>query len=171
MKLSYKEYDFDSEIRVTPQAEGFIISVILPRPVPSALVGKAGFNLEFLPSAYWTHSYLADGKPYYFPRYASNDTQLQPLAEKVKQVNNLITSDLRNRQEFPVARPLAQANTFVMAPDDPLRMITIRSDSPISLYEGRLLAQNGWFVARALLPAGKTGKVLEWYVEPHAVKD
>ncbi|MBO7102869.1 MAG: glycoside hydrolase family 9 protein, partial [Bacteroidaceae bacterium] len=96
---------------------------------------------------------------------------LQPLAEKVKQVNNLITSDLRNRQEFPVARPLAQANTFVMAPDDPLRMVTIRSDSPVSLYDGRLLAQNGWFVARALLPAGKTGKVLEWYVEPHAVKD
>jgi hypothetical protein len=86
-------------------------------------------------------------------------------------VNNLITSDLRNRQEFPVARPLAQANTFVMAPDDPLRMVTIRSDLPISLYDGRLLAQNGWFVARALLPEGKTGKVLEWYVEPHAVKD
>ena len=139
--------------------------------MPSALVGKAGFNLEFLPSAYWTHSYLADGKPFYFPRYASNDTQLQPLAEKVKQVNNLITSDLRNRQEFPVARPLAQANTFVMAPDDPLRMVTIRSDSPISLYDGRLLAQNGWFVARTLLPEGKTGKVLEWYVEPHAVQD
>ena len=171
MKLSYKEYDFDSEIRVTPQVDGFIISVILPRPVPSALVGKAGFNLELLPSAYWTHSYLADGKPFYFPSYASNDTQLQPLAETAKQVNNLITADLRNRQEFPVARPLAQANTFVMAPDDPFRMVTIRSDSPISLYDGRLLAQNGWFVARALLPAGKTGKVLEWYVEPHAVQD
>ena len=36
VKLSYKEYDFDSEILVTPQADGFIISVILPRPVPSA---------------------------------------------------------------------------------------------------------------------------------------
>ena len=70
-----------------------------------------------------------------------------------------------------MARPLAQANTFVMAPDDPLRMVTIRSDSPISLYDGRLLAQNGWFVARALLPEGKTGKVLEWYVESHAVQD
>ena len=32
-----------------------------------------------------------------------------------------------------------------------------------------MLAQNGWFVLRSVLPAGKTGKVLTWIVEPHAI--
>ncbi len=37
------------------------------------------------------------------------------------------------------------------------------------LFDGRILAQNGWFVVRSLLPAGKTGKVLTWTVEPNAI--
>ena len=67
VKLYYKEYNFSSEIKVTPKDEGFTISVLLDKPVPTALEGKAGFNLEFLPSAYWNHSYMADGQPAYFP--------------------------------------------------------------------------------------------------------
>ncbi len=170
VKLHYKEYDFSSEIKVAPKGEGFTISVLLDKPVPAALEGKAGFNLEFLPSAYWNHSYMADGQPAYFPRYASNDTELRPLSEKPMQVNNLITADLRGRKEFAIAKPLAEANTFVMAPDEPLRKVLLKSDTKIALYDGRILAQNGWFVARSILPTGKTGKVMEWYVEPNAVK-
>ena len=37
------------------------------------------------------------------------------------------------------------------------------------LFDGRNLAQNGWFIVRSLLPANKTGKVLTWYVEPNAI--
>jgi endoglucanase len=37
------------------------------------------------------------------------------------------------------------------------------------LFDGRMLAQNGWFVVRSILPAGKTGKVLTWALEPNAV--
>ena len=39
------------------------------------------------------------------------------------------------------------------------------------LFDGRMLAQNGWFVLRSILPPGKTGKVLTWTVEPNAIKD
>ena len=39
------------------------------------------------------------------------------------------------------------------------------------LFDGRMLAQNGWFVVRSLLPAGKTGKVLTWTVTPNTIKD
>ena len=54
--------------------------------------------------------------------------------------------------------------------DDPERMISISSDdSELKLYDGRMLAQNGWFVLRSVLPAGKTGKVVTWTVEPHAI--
>ena len=37
------------------------------------------------------------------------------------------------------------------------------------LFDGRNLAQNGWYVLRSLIPANKTGKVLTWYLEPNAV--
>ncbi|NJO70418.1 MAG: hypothetical protein HC830_15050 [Bacteroidetes bacterium] len=44
-------------------------------------------------------------------------------------------------------------------------------DADLMLFDGRNLAQNGWYVVRSILPAGKTGKVLTWYVEPNAVPD
>ena len=34
------------------------------------------------------------------------------------------------------------------------------------LYDGRNQAQNGWFVMRSLLPAGKSGVVLTWTIRP-----
>ena len=59
---------------------------------------------------------------------------------------------------------------MLLAPDDPERMVKITSaDADIMLFDGRVLAQNGWYVVRSLLPAGKTGKVLSWTVEPNAI--
>ncbi len=37
--------------------------------------------------------------------------------------------------------------------------------------DGRMIAQNGWYVLRSLLPAGKTGKVLSWTVNPHGIEN
>ncbi len=171
VKLHYEEYNYDTEIRVVPQGKGFTIAVYQDSPVPASLEGKAGFNLEFLPTVYWNHSYMADGKPFYFPRSVSNDTELRPLSEKTKQINDLITADLRGRNEYVIAKPMAEANKLVLSPEDPMHMITVTSDTKLSLYDGRVLAQNGWFVLRSLLPSGKTGKVLEWTVTPNAVSD
>jgi hypothetical protein len=56
-----------------------------------------------------------------------------------------------------------------MALDALERMIRISSDAELELYDGRMLAQNGWFVLRSVLPKGKTGKVVSWTVEPHAI--
>ncbi len=170
-KLYYKEYDFRSEVRVAPKDKGFTIQVWLDNPLPDSVVGKACFNLEFLPSAYWNHSYIVDGNPAYFPRYAGYDTEVKPLSEKALQVNNLITADLRGRNEFTVVKPLAKGNSFVMAPDEPTRLVKINSDTEMQLYDGRIVSQNGWFVLHSFLPAGTTGKVLEWYVEPNSVSD
>ena len=61
--LRYTDYDFDSKVTVTAKDDGVIIRVSLDKPLPEKLVGNAGFNLEFLPSAYFEKSYLADGKP------------------------------------------------------------------------------------------------------------
>src|SRR4051812_48421297 len=48
--LRYEEFNFDSKIVVTPKGKGFVINVLLDKPVPKELEGKAGFNMEFLPS-------------------------------------------------------------------------------------------------------------------------
>ena len=167
--LRYDWYDFDSRVVVTAKGKAVEISVFLDKPVPDALAGEAGFNLEFLPSQYWNKAYLVDEKPNRFPRYAVSDTKTRPNEEKVRQFKGYRTYDDRGTGEFIEALPLNSGHEFLLAPDDPQRMVKITSESELSLYDGRMLAQNGWFVLRSVLPAGQTGKVLTWTVEPNAV--
>jgi hypothetical protein len=57
-----------------------------------------------------------------------------------------------------------------MAPEDSERRVEIRALSgELQLLDGRNLAQNGWYVVRTPLASKATGKVAEWYVEPHAI--
>jgi endoglucanase len=168
--LRYKDYDFDSRVVVTAKGNGVEIAVYLDKPVPAELEGAAGFNLEFLPSQYWGKTYLMDGRLNRFPRYVVGNTVTRPNSEKIKQFKGYVTSDDRGSGEFVDPLPLETGRTFLLAPEDPERRVKITSeDAELMLFDGRVLAQNGWFVVRSLLPAGKTGKVLSWTVEPHAI--
>ena len=167
--MRYDWYDFDSRVVVTAKGKAVEISVFLDKPVPEVLAGEAGFNLEFLPSQYWQKTYLVDGKPYRFPRYAVSETITRPNAEKVRQFKGYRTYDDRGTGQFIEPLPMATGHEFLLAPEAPERMVKITSDSELNLYDGRMLAQNGWFVLRTVLPAGQTGKVLTWLVEPNAV--
>jgi endoglucanase len=170
-KLRYNDYDFDSRVVVTAKGKGIEISVYLDKPVPKALEGSAGFNLEFLPSQYWGKTYLMDGRINRFPRYVAGNTITRPNSEKPKQFKGYKTSDDRGTGRFIDPLPLETGRTFLLAPDEPGRLVKITStDADLMLFDGRVLAQNGWFVVRSLLPAGKTGKVLTWTVEPNAIK-
>jgi hypothetical protein len=169
--LRYEDYDFDSRVVVTAKGKGVEISVYLDKPVPRALEGSAGFNLEFLPSQYWGKTYLMDGRPGLFPRYVVVNTVTRPNSEKPKQFKGYVTSDDRGTGRFIDPLPLETGRTFLLSPDDPERLVKITSpDADIMLFDGRVLAQNGWFVVRSILPAGKTGKVLTWTVEANAIK-
>jgi endoglucanase len=169
--LRYADYDFDSRVVVTARGKGVEISVYLDKPVPEALVGNAGFNLEFLPSQYWGKTYLMDGRFNRFPRYVVVNTVTRPNSEKPRQFKGYVTSDDRGTGRFIDPLPLETGRTILLAPDDPERLVKITSaDADIMLFDGRVLAQNGWFVVRSILPAGKTGKVLTWTVEPNAIK-
>jgi hypothetical protein len=169
--LRYKDYDFDSRVVVTPKGKGVEISVYLDKPLPKALEGAAGFNLEFLPSQYWAKTYLMDGRYNRFPRYVVGNTITRPNAEKPKQFKGYNTSDDRATGRFIDPLPLEKGRSLLLAPDEPSRLIKITSqDADLLLFDGRMLAQNGWFVVRSLLPAGKTGKVLTWTVEPNAIQ-
>jgi len=170
--LKYGDYEFESRVVVTAKGKGVEISVYLDKPVPAALEGRAGFNLEFLPSQYWAKTYLMDGRYNRFPRYVVGNTISKPNSEKPKQFKGFVTSDDRGTGKFIDPLPLETGRTILMAPDEPGRLVKITSpDTDLMLFDGRMLAQNGWFVIRSILPAGKTGKVLTWTVEANAIKD
>ena len=114
----------------------------LAKPLPAELVGKAGFNLEFLPSAYFGRSWIMDE--------ASGLLPLHPTG--VKEQNDKV-----------VPTALARGGRLVLAAEDPARRVTISAgEGELALFDGRSKAQNGWFVVRGLLPGGRTGAVLEW---------
>ena len=170
--LRYDDFDFDARLVVTGEGKAFKVEVWFDKPLPKELEGDAGFNLEFLPSQYWHKTYLMDGRHNRFPRYAVSETVTRPNSEKVKQYKGYKTYDDRGTGTFIDPLPLDQGRTLLMAPDDAERTVKITSDdADLMLYDGRMLAQNGWFVVRSLLPAEKTGKVLTWHVEPNAIKD
>lgn len=168
--LRYKDYDFDSRVIVTPKGKGVEISVYLDKPIPKAIEGSAGFNLEFLPSQYWGKSYLMDGRYNRFPRYVVGNTVTRPNSEKPKQFKGYRTDNDMGTGKFIDPLPLEKGRTILLAPDDPSRLVKITSpDTDLMLFDGRILAQNGWFVIRSIIPSGKTGKVLTWTVEPNAI--
>ncbi|MBR4919923.1 MAG: glycoside hydrolase family 9 protein [Prevotella sp.] len=168
--LRYDDYDFDSRIVVTAKGQAVEIAVYLDKPVPEKLAGEAGFNLEFLPSQYWLKTFMMDGRLGRLPRYATSQTITRPNSEKPRQFKGFKTYDDRGTNRFIDPLPIETGHQIIMATDNPERMIKISSDdAELKLFDGRMLAQNGWFVLRSVLPKGKTGKVITWMVEPHAI--
>ncbi len=168
--LRYEDYDFDSRITVTAKGKAVEISVWLDKPVPEPLAGEAGLNLEFLPSQYWLKTFTMDGRLGRLPRYATSQTVTRPNSEKPRQFKGFRTYDDRGTGRFIDPLPLEKGHSISLATDDPERLISIHSDdAELLLFDGRMLAQNGWYVLRSILPKGKTGKVVTWTVEPHAI--
>ena len=169
--LDYKDYGFVPTLKVLPKGKGVLVQIWLDKPVPEQLVGKAGMNLEFFPASFFGHNYLVDDLARILPKYPMHDTEVHPVSEKIPQYFGESTFDDRGRGDFLVPLPMATGHRIVMAPESDALRVGVTSDEPISIYDGRHLAQNGMFVLRSLLPAGKTGKVLEWYLEPSISRD
>jgi endoglucanase len=147
----YPEQGLSYRIDVRPEAGGFRMAVQLDRAVPDSLAGKAGLNLEFLPSLYFGKSYVAGNSTGIFPRHADG-----PMEK---------TADSKIEPS-----PIAQGESIVLSPEEPSTRVAIRSESgPILLFDGRNQAQNGWFVVRTLIPSGKTGDVIVWHIHPNMV--
>lgn len=168
--LRFEDYNFDSRVVVTAKGKGVELSVYLDEPVPEKLEGKAGFNLEFLPSKYWGKTYLMDGRLNRFSRYVAGANTTKPNSEKLKQFKGYSTTDDRGTGRFITPLPLETGHNLLIAPEDAERTVKITSkDADLLLFDGRALAQNGWYVVRSLLPIGKTGKVLTWTIQANAI--
>jgi endoglucanase len=151
--LTYPDYDFNYTIKAEARNGGILISVNLDKPLPQELAGKAGFNLEFLPSAYFEKAYLMDGNSGVFPLYPDGPMTV----EKSGTVE---------------PKPIATGKILVLAPEDPARRVTIIARTgELLLFDGRNKAQNGWFVVRSLISQNESGKVVEWFLSANTISN
>ena len=164
------KYDLIAE----PTEKGFALKMILRSSMPADLIGKARFNLEFLPGVYQAKTYQADlnfdgtfdsfGS---FPIHAED-----PLVETERPnlpSQTWYVKDWNEQRGNAQPLPFATGYAFDFAPEDPNAniKITAANDDLLELYDGRNRAQNGWYVLSTLITATKAGETaIEWIVEP-----
>ncbi|MDX2151428.1 MAG: hypothetical protein SFV54_11895 [Bryobacteraceae bacterium] len=168
--LAFPTFDLSYTLEIAAEPGGVKVSINLDKPLPEILAGRAGFNLEFLPSLYMGKAYLVDGhKAGIFPR-TPNDPMVKvlPLAGEPKKAYYLEDWDRAKGYTQPL--PFAEGKSITLGIDDPLSRVTVKSDTaPLLLFDGRNRAQNGWFVLRSLIPAGKTTGAIVWHIRPDVI--
>lgn len=154
----YPDLSVSYRLEVTAEGQGFRIAVHLDKPLPAALVGKAGFNLDFLPTAYFGKTYMLDDAFGTFPPQPDGPMQVADGRADPK--------------------PLAHGSSglasgvhhMMLAPEDPATRVSITSEgATLMLFDARNRAQNGWFVVRSLIPADRTENALVWHVKPNVI--
>jgi hypothetical protein len=147
----YPDLALSYRIELTAEGQGFRVTIHLDHPLPAALVGKAGFNLDFLPTAYFGKSYMLDDAFGIFPRHPNGPME-------------------RDAGGVAEPLPLASGHQIVLSPEDPSTRVSITSDSgALMLFDARERAQNGWFVVRGLIPANRTDNALVWHIHPNVI--
>src|ERR1700761_5384707 len=168
--LAFPTFDFSYTLEVAAEPGGVKVSINLDQPLPEKVAGRAGFNLEFLPSIYMGKAYLVDGsKAGIFPR-TPNDPMIKamPLPDEPKKAYYLEDWDKAKGYTQPL--PFAEGRSITLGVDDSLARISVASETAnLMLFDGRNRAQNGWFVLRSLIPAGKTTDAIVWHVKPDVI--
>ncbi len=151
--IAYPDLALGYVIKVKPEGAAFRIIVDLEQPLPDAWVGKVGFNLELFPGLLFDKSYEIGTAFGTFPR--------QPVGP-----------GLVRDGEYLVA-PLGGGTKLTIAAESERQRMTIEvvKGGELQLLDGRGQHNNGWFVVRALVGAGRTKGAIEWLVSPHAMPD
>lgn len=168
--LAFPAFDLNYTVEVEAEQGGVKVSVNLDKPLPEKLAGRAGFNLEFLPSIYMGKAYLVDGtKAGIFPRTPNDPmVKVMPLADEPKKAYYLEDWDKAKGYTQPL--PFAEGKTITLGVDDALARVKVESDTAnLMLFDGRNRAQNGWFVLRSLIPSGKTAGAIVWHIRPDVI--
>ena len=168
--LAFPTFDLSYTLEVAAEPGGVKVSINLDKPLSQKLAGRAGFNLEFLPSIYMGKAYLVDGtKAGIFPR-TPNDPMVKvlPLPDEPKKAYYLEDWDKAKGYMQPL--PFAEGKSITLGVDDALARLKVTSDTAtLMLFDGRDRAQNGWFVLRSLVPTGKTTGAIVWHIRPDVI--
>jgi len=168
--LAFPTFDLSYTLEVAAEPGGVKVSINLDKPLPQKLAGRAGFNLEFLPSIYMGKAYLVDGtKAGIFPRTPNDPmVKVMPLADEPKKAYYLEDWDKAKGYTQPL--PFAEGKSITLGIDDALARVNVKSDTAnLMLFDGRSRAQNGWFVLRSLIPSGKTTGAIVWHIRPDVI--
>ncbi len=148
--MRFEKEQLAYSVRVEPCGEAICISVDLEKPLPDALAGRASFNLELFPPAFFGKSYHLGDTAGVFPLQGNG-----PLAGDASALRTL---------------PLASGTILHAASEDPLRRLTIEAlGGELRLFDGRDNETNGWFVVTSPIPGGATRGAVRWRVTPNAV--
>jgi hypothetical protein len=168
--LAFPTFDLSYTLEVAAEPGGVKVSINLEKPLPQKLAGRAGFNLEFLPSIYMGKAYLVDGtKAGIFPRMPDDPmVKVLPLPDEPKKAYYL--EDWEKAKGYTQPLPFAEGKSITLGIDDPLARVNVKSDTAdLMLFDGRDRAQNGWFVLRSLIPSGKTTGAIVWHIRPDLI--
>jgi len=168
--LAFPTFDFSYTLEVAAEPGGVRISINLLKPLPEKLAGRAGFNLEFMPSIYMGKAYLVDGtNAGIFPRTPDDPmVKVLPLADEPKKAYYL--EDWDKAKGYTEPQPFAEGKRITLGVDDALARVSVTSDTAdLMLFDGRNRAQNGWFVLRSLIPSGKTIGAIVWHIRPDVI--
>ncbi|MCQ2083615.1 MAG: glycoside hydrolase family 9 protein [Bacteroidaceae bacterium] len=181
--MFYPDVRLKYKVTLEPQGAGLLVTVDLESPIPDALVGRAGFNLELFPGELFGKPWIMDNHTGVFPQQPNSpvieqksylDISVGDFKPKRSQAANLehlnATGYSPYRADEVIAEPYATGRSFVMNPNDKLSKITIKTlTSDLQLYDGRMNHNNGWFVLHSDIPAGATNGAVKWYIEPEVV--
>jgi endoglucanase len=168
--LAFPTFDFSYTLEVAGEPGGVKVSINLDKPLPQKLAGRAGFNLEFLPSIYMGKAYLVDGGTAgIFPRTPNDPmVKVMPLPDEPKKAYYL--EDWEKAKGYTEPLPFAEGQSITLGVDDALARVNVKSDTAdLMLFDGRDRAQNGWFVLRSLIPSGKTTGAIVWHIRPDVI--
>ena len=182
--MIYPDYRVTYTVTLEPYQKGFRVTVDLDTPVPEALLGRAGFNMEFFPGDLFGKPWIMDDKQGIYPQQP-NSPLLTQESYVYRSVGDYLPANAQNTDianligkgyspftaDAVIAEPYAVGRSFTSRPDDPYSRLTIRSlcDADLKLYDGRMNHNNGWFVLRSDIPAGATKGAIQWYIEPTVV--
>jgi hypothetical protein len=149
--IGYPDLKLGYVVKVLPAGTSFRIIVDLDEPLPTEWVGRVGFNLELFPGILFGRSFEIGDQFGIFPRQANG-----PGTE--------------TNGDYEVD-PLGHGSRLTVAPESDLQRMTIEAlhGDELQLLDGRAQHNNGWFIVRALVPAGATKSAIEWLVSPHAI--
>ena len=136
--LAFPTFDFSYTLEVAAEPGGVKVSINLDKPLPQKLAGRAGFNLEFLPSIYMGKAYLVDGtKAGIFPRTPNDPmTKVLPLPDEPKKAYYLEDWDKAKGYTQPL--PFAEGKSITLGIDDALARVNVVSDTAnLMLFDGR----------------------------------
>lgn len=181
--MIYPDLQMRYNVRVEPKGDGILVTVDLDEALPQAFVGKVGFNLELFPGLLFGKPWLMDDQAGIFPQQPNSPLSLRqpnhllaseyrPEGRPVADLDRLVGKDYSPMvADDIVALPYCEGRSFTACPDDSLLCFTVVSQTgKMSLYDGRMNHNNGWFVLREEIAANTSKGAISWLITPHVVK-